>query len=76
VIETRVCQYEVTSNEDFLIDRRPMLTNVWLAGGRSGLGFEHGPAVGEYVTRLLVKGEPPIYVRVMSEWRCSLRSRR
>jgi monomeric sarcosine oxidase len=53
-IETRVCQYETTSNEDFLIDRHPHLSNVWFAGGGSGHGFKHGPAVGEYVTRLLV----------------------
>ena len=49
VVETRVCQYESTSNGDFLIDRHPQLENVWLVGGGSGHGFKHGPAVGEYV---------------------------
>lgn len=49
VIEVRVCQYENTSNGDFLIDRHPDYENVWLAGGGSGHGFKHGPAVGEYV---------------------------
>jgi sarcosine oxidase len=49
VIETRVCQYENTSNGDFLIDRHPDFDNVWLVGGGSGHGFKHGPAVGEYV---------------------------
>jgi monomeric sarcosine oxidase len=49
VIETRVCQYENTSNGDFLIDRHPELDNVWLVGGGSGHGFKHGPAVGRYV---------------------------
>jgi monomeric sarcosine oxidase len=48
--ESRVCQYENTSNGDFLIDRHPDFDNVWLAGGGSGHGFKHGPAVGEYVT--------------------------
>lgn len=47
--ETRVCQYENTSNGDFLIDRHPEFNNVWLVGGGSGHGFKHGPAVGEYV---------------------------
>lgn len=46
--EFRVCQYENTSNGDFLIDRHPELGNVWLVGGGSGHGFKHGPAVGEY----------------------------
>ncbi len=49
VVETRVCQYENTSNGDFLIDRHPGYENVWLVGGGSGHGFKHGPTVGEYV---------------------------
>jgi sarcosine oxidase len=49
IVETRVCQYENTSNGDFLIDRHPEMENVWLAGGGSGHGFKHGPALGEYV---------------------------
>lgn len=53
VLETRVCQYENTSNGDFLIDRHPGFDNVWLVGGGSGHGFKHGPAVAEYVTRML-----------------------
>jgi sarcosine oxidase len=46
---TGVCQYENTSNGDFLIDHHPEFTNVWLVGGGSGHGFKHGPVVGEYV---------------------------
>jgi sarcosine oxidase len=49
VVETRVCQYENTSNGDFLIDRHPDFENVWLVGGGSGHGFKHGPVIGEYV---------------------------
>jgi glycine/D-amino acid oxidase-like deaminating enzyme len=53
VTETRVCQYENTSNGDFLIDKHPGFENVWLVGGGSGHGFKHGPAVGEYVAQML-----------------------
>ena len=53
VSETRVCQYENTSNGDFLIDRHPEFENVWIVGGGSGHGFKHGPAVGEYVAGLI-----------------------
>lgn len=53
VIEMRVCQYENTSNGDFLIDRHPAVENVWLVGGGSGHGFKHGPAVGEHVAALI-----------------------
>jgi len=56
VTETRVCQYENTSNGDFLIDRHPRFENVWLVGGGSGHGFKHGPAVGEYVASLMLGG--------------------
>src|SRR5580704_3832414 len=49
IVETRVCQYENTSNGDFLIDRHPDFDNVWLVGGGSGHGFKHGPSLGEYV---------------------------
>lgn len=56
LVESRVCQYENTSNGDFLIDRHPEIENVWLVGGGSGHGFKHGPAVGGYVARA-VAGE-------------------
>jgi len=60
VVETRVCQYENTSNGDFLVDRHPDMPNVWLVGGGSGHGFKHGPALGEYVAARLsgAAGEP------------------
>jgi glycine/D-amino acid oxidase-like deaminating enzyme len=54
LVEGRVCQYENTSNGDFLIDRHPAFDNVWLVGGGSGHGFKHGPAVGEYVSRAVL----------------------
>jgi len=54
VMETRVCQYENTSNGDFLIDRHPVIENVWFVGGGSGHGFKHGPVVGEYVARMIL----------------------
>ena len=56
IVETRVCQYENTSSGDFLIDRHPEMENVWFAGGGSGHGFKHGPAVGEYVTAEILDG--------------------
>lgn len=56
VTETRVCQYENTSNGDFLIDKHPGFENVWLVGGGSGHGFKHGPTVGEYVVKMMSGG--------------------
>ena len=48
-----VCQYENSSNGDFLIDFHPRLKNVLLVGGGSGHGFKHGPEVGRYAAELL-----------------------
>ena len=59
IVETLVCQYENTSNGDFLIDRHPEMDNVWFAGGGSGHGFKHGPALGEYVAGLLLDAAQP-----------------
>jgi len=56
LVESRVCQYENTSNGDFLIDRHPGFDNVWLVGGGSGHGFKHGPALGEYVAARIIEG--------------------
>jgi glycine/D-amino acid oxidase-like deaminating enzyme len=53
VVESRVCQYENTETGDFLIDRHPEFDNVWIAGGGSGHGFKHAPAVGEHVAALV-----------------------
>jgi glycine/D-amino acid oxidase-like deaminating enzyme len=52
LVESRVCQYENSSNGDFLIDRHPTLHDVWLIGAGSGHGFKHGPAVGRYAADL------------------------
>ncbi|MBA2524308.1 MAG: FAD-dependent oxidoreductase [Pyrinomonadaceae bacterium] len=56
LLGSEVCQYENTSNGDFLIDQHPTLKNVWLVGGGSGHGFKHGPAVGEYVVKRISGG--------------------
>lgn len=52
--EARVCQYENSSNGDFLIDRHPAWSNVVLLGAGSGHGFKHGPAVGRYAAQLIL----------------------
>jgi sarcosine oxidase len=51
--EERVCQYENSSNGDFLIDRHPTANNLVLVGAGSGHGFKHGPEVGRYAAELV-----------------------
>ena len=65
-----VCQYENSSNGDFLIDFHPALKNVLLVGGGSGHGFKHGPEVGRHAAGLLagsVKPEPRFSLATKSE---------
>jgi sarcosine oxidase len=66
LIETRVCQYEQTADSHFIVDRHPRTNNVWLLGGGSGHGFKHGPALGEIMAELILKGREP-----NARWRLS-----
>jgi sarcosine oxidase len=59
LVETRVCQYEQTPDSHFLLDRHPRNENVWLLGGGSGHGFKHGPALGEMMSRLILRDGTP-----------------
>ena len=56
VTGAEVCQYENSSNGDFLIDRHPDMPNVVLVGGGSGHGFKHGPEVGRLAAALVSGG--------------------
>ncbi len=58
LIGAEVCQYENSSNGDFLIDRHPDLPNVILVGGGSGHGFKHGPEVGRLAAALALSAGP------------------
>jgi glycine/D-amino acid oxidase-like deaminating enzyme len=59
LLETRVCQYENTMDENFIVDRHPGHRNAWIVGGGSGHGFKHGPALGEMVADLVLKEQIP-----------------
>jgi len=74
LLEGRVCQYENTSNGDFLIDRHPEFRNVWLVCGGSGHGFKHGPMVGEYVAGR-INDDGPVEPRFTLETKAKSRQR-
>jgi glycine/D-amino acid oxidase-like deaminating enzyme len=54
LVETRVCQYENSSDQAFILDRHPSASNLWLLGGGSGHGFKHGPAFGEMAANAIL----------------------
>ena len=45
----RVCQYDLSTDTHFLVDRHPERDGWWLVGAGSGHSFKHGPALAEYV---------------------------
>ncbi|WP_300974014.1 FAD-dependent oxidoreductase [Sphingomonas sp. LHG3406-1] len=54
-----VCQYENSSNGDFLIAPHPDEPRIILVGGGSGHGFKHGPEVGRMAAELTLDGKQP-----------------
>lgn len=58
LLEARVCQYENTADGHLLLDRLPGHDRAWIAGGGSGHGFKHGPAVGRYMADLIEELRP------------------
>lgn len=63
LIGGRVCQYENSSNGDYLIDRLPGQDRIWLVGGGSGHGFKNGPAVGKRVAAHILDPNLPVEPR-------------
>jgi len=59
LVEARVCQYENTPDENFIMDQHPGAQNAWLLGGGSGHGYKHGPAAGERMAALVL-GKIPL----------------
>ena len=57
VRETRVCVYNNTPDEDFIIDWHAEVENVLLATGFSGHGFKFGPVIGRISAELLLGGQ-------------------
>ena len=57
LLEARVCQYEASTDSDFIVDRHPHAGNVWFAGGGSGHGYKHGATLGEHVAAAVLEKE-------------------
>jgi N-methyl-L-tryptophan oxidase len=56
LLQSSVCKYEFTPDEDFVIDRHPQHPNVLVIGGLSGHGFKFASALGEIAADLLLNG--------------------
>lgn len=54
------CMYDVTPDEDFILDRRPGGSGVIIGSGFSGHGFKFGILIGEMLAALARGMESPI----------------
>jgi glycine/D-amino acid oxidase-like deaminating enzyme len=59
LVGAEVCQYEASPDSNYIIDRHPGASNVWIVGGGSGHGFKMGPAIGELVASLVLGESQP-----------------
>ncbi|MEC0231318.1 N-methyl-L-tryptophan oxidase [Paenibacillus alba] len=57
VVRSAVCKYEMTPDEDFIIDHHPKYNHVLVAGGFSGHGFKFASVVGEILSELAQDGK-------------------
>jgi monomeric sarcosine oxidase len=53
-VETRVCIYNNTPDDDFIVDWHPEMRNLLIATGFSGHGFKFGSLIGRICADLLV----------------------
>lgn len=53
VLDSAVCMYTVTPDENFIVDRHPEHSQVAIAAGFSGHGFKFATAVGEQLADLV-----------------------
>jgi len=58
VVETKVCLYDMTGNNDFVIDRDPDHSNIFYGYGFSGHGFKFAPLIGRLLAELVLDLEP------------------
>jgi sarcosine oxidase len=56
-LELKACLFELSPDEDFLIDRHPVSDLVVVAAGFSGHGFKFCSVVGEILADLALEGE-------------------
>jgi monomeric sarcosine oxidase len=54
--EVRVCVYNNTPDDDFIVDWHPQLDGVLIVTGFSGHGFKFGPTIGRIAADLLISG--------------------
>jgi sarcosine oxidase len=66
---SHVCQYTLTPDRHFAIDRHPHHANVWYAAGFSGHGFKFAPTIGTILADLATVGTTGFDIGLFSQCR-------
>ncbi len=56
------CMYDVTPDEDFILDMLPCDPRIVVATGLSGHGFKFGPMLGEILSSFVQEKEAPVNI--------------
>jgi sarcosine oxidase len=67
-----VCQYTMSPDGHFVVDRHPWHERVLLATGFSGHGFKFAPVIGQALADLVIDGQTPLPIQFLSLERPSL----
>lgn len=60
VLKAHSCHYESASGGNFIVDKHPDMSNVWIIGSGMSEGFKFGPTIGEYAAnRILCQDKEP-----------------
>lgn len=60
VLNSSMCMYTMSPDEDFVMDRHPEHDRVVFATGFSGHGFKFTPVIGEYLASLSASDDVPV----------------
>jgi monomeric sarcosine oxidase len=58
VVQTKMCLYDMTENNDFVMDRDPDHRDIIYGYGFSGHGFKFAPLIGRLLAELVLDVEP------------------
>lgn len=60
ILKEHSCHYESGSGGNFIVDKHPDMSNVWIMGSGMAEGFKFGPVIGEYTAnRILCQDKEP-----------------
>jgi sarcosine oxidase len=60
ILKIHSCHYESGSGGNFIVDKHPEMSNVWIVGSGMSEGFKQGPTIGEYAAnRILCQDKEP-----------------